>query len=75
MSDLHQMPLRGRELPEAPKAPVRHKVKVFSYADHARQLWAWAHACADDAALGESGLLCWDTAQRLGEAHARRCCQ
>lgn len=60
--------------PTAPKAPKRHRVRVFSYMDSGRRYWAWAHPCDKDSALGESCYPCWETAQWFGAAHAKRCC-
>lgn len=77
MSDIHRLPLLGHDLPEvaAPKAPERHKVRVFSYLNSGRRYWAWAHPCDEDSALGESRYLCWEAAQWFGASHARKCCR
>lgn len=41
MSDLHTMPLRGRDLDYAPKAPERHKARLW----WGPEGWRWEHQC------------------------------
>ncbi|MGN6128495.1 MAG: hypothetical protein ACTHON_18205 [Humibacter sp.] len=42
MSDLHTMPLRGRDLDYAPQAPERHKAHVWLGMGG----WWWEHQCS-----------------------------
>lgn len=63
MSDIHTLPLRGRELPEAPPAPKR--VTVFKDGER----WCWYHQCGTARDWGF-----WETAYLTALSHARRCC-
>lgn len=42
MSDLHPLPLRGRDLPEHIPGAERHKARVYDTPDG----WLWEHECS-----------------------------
>lgn len=45
MSDLHHLPLMGRDLPEyEPAEPKKRPVRIFSYGPGS---WSWEHWCLD----------------------------
>lgn len=71
MSDIHTLPLRGRELPEAAPAPWRQKAHVWLGMGG----WWWEHRCTksfweDSGPLASSG-----DAHDAALRHLKGCCR
>lgn len=66
MSDLHRLPLRGHDLPEAPR---RARVQVRSYTVGNSRFWYWEHACG----YGVSDHTGWESAFWWADRHVRQC--
>lgn len=68
MADLHHMPLRGHDLPEAAPPPVKAEVYKNGLG------WNWRHACPGPwAPAVDMGFTLWGDAYAVALSHVKRC--
>jgi hypothetical protein len=80
MSDLHQMPLRGHDLPPwMAVPPARRKAHVFTITAKPRcavgPRWWWEHKCRENYYAEDGGYASARDAYDAAVQHLERCCR